>query len=198
MISPTRMPSCLRLFAGEWRGSGKHRQGPRSRPWPCSGRQRKRGVATFSPQGKPSVEPGLGKERAMTLIAHPRNLDQVERGIEDALRSFAGREANGVELPEITAAQRIDKIGNMSALAIIEASETTARDIEAAAQAAVDIAADIMKEAQQLASELRASGNKIGERLREFATLAKKVSTAMRDTRAKVLSPPEEKTPLAT
>ena len=134
----------------------------------------------------------------MTLIAHPRNLDQVERGIEDALRSFAGREANGVELPEITAAQRIDKIGNMSALAIIEASETTARDIEAAAQAAVDIAADIMKEAQQLASELRASGNKIGERLREFATLAKKVSTAMRDTRAKVLSPPEEKTPLGT
>ncbi len=134
----------------------------------------------------------------MTLIAHPRNLDQVERGIEDALRSFAGREANGVELPEITAAQRIDKIGNMSALAIIEASETTARDIEAAAQAAVDIAADIMKEAQQLASELRASGNKIGERLREFATLAKKVSTAMRDTRAKVLSPPEEKTPPGT
>ena len=134
----------------------------------------------------------------MTLIAHPRNLDQVERGIEDALRSFAGREANGVELPEITAAERIDKIGNMSALAIIEASETTARDIEAAAQAAVDIAADIMKEAQQLASELRASGNKIGERLREFATLAKKVSTAMRDTRAKVLSPPEEKTPPGT
>jgi vacuolar-type H+-ATPase subunit H len=134
----------------------------------------------------------------MTLIAHPRNLDQVERGIEDALRSFAGREANGVELPEITAAERIDKIGNMSALAIIEASETTARDIEAAAQAAVDIAADITKEAQQLASELRASGNKIGERLREFATLAKKVSTAMRDTRAKVLSPPEEKTPLGT
>ena len=134
----------------------------------------------------------------MTLIAHPRNLDQVERGIEDALRSFAGREANGVELPEITAAERIDKIGNMSALAIIEASETTARDIEAAAQAAVDIAVDITKEAQQLASELRASGNKIGERLREFATLAKKVSTAMCDTRAKVLSPPEEKTPLGT
>jgi vacuolar-type H+-ATPase subunit H len=128
----------------------------------------------------------------MTLIAHPRNLDQVERGVEEALGNFA----TGRTVPDITGAERIDKIGNMSALVIIEASETTAKDIEAAAQVAVDIAADIMKEAQQLASELRASGNKIGERLREFATLAKKVSTAMRDTRAKVLSPPEEKTPL--
>src|SRR6266496_4871743 len=130
----------------------------------------------------------------MTLIAHPRNLDQVERGIEDALRSFAGREANGVELPEITAAQRIDKIGNMSALAIIEASETTARDIEAAAQAAVDIAADIMKEAQQLATKLSANGKKMGEHLKEFATLANKVSTAMRNTRAEVLN--QSETPL--
>ena len=126
----------------------------------------------------------------MTLIAHPRNLDQVERGVEEALGNFAGHGAHGgSEVLETTAAERIDKIGNMSALVIIEASETTAKDIEAAAQAAVDIAADIMKEAQQLASELRASGNKIGERLREFATLAKKVSTAMRDTRAKVLRP---------
>jgi len=130
----------------------------------------------------------------MTLIAHPRNLDQVERGIEDALRSFAGREANGVELPEITAAQRIDKIGNMSALAIIEACETTGKDIEEAGQAAVDIAAGIMNEAKQLATELRANGRKISEHLREFAVLAKKVSTAMRDTRAEVLSAPEEKT----
>jgi len=135
----------------------------------------------------------------MTLIAHPRNLDQVERGVEEALGNFACHGAHcGSEVPDITGAERIDKIGNMSALVIIEASETTAKDIEAAAQVAVDIAADIMKEAQQLASELRASGNKIGERLREFATLAKKVSTAMRDTRAKVLSPPEEKTPLGT
>src|SRR5260370_29952617 len=145
------------------------------------------GVGTFSPQGKPSVEPGLGKERAMTLIAHPRNLDQVERGVEEALGNFAGHGAHGgSEVQEITAAERIEKIGSMSALVIIEASETTANDIEAAAQAAVDIAADIMKEAQQLASELRASGNKIGERPREFPTLAKKASTAMPATRAKL------------
>ncbi len=123
---------------------------------------------------------------AMTEI---RELNQVERGIEEALRNFTGNGANG-----ITAAERIEKIGNISALAIIEASETTAKDIESAAQAAVDIAADILKEAQQLATELRANGKKMGEHLKEFAALANKVSTAMRNTRAEVLNPSE--TPL--
>jgi uncharacterized protein YgbK (DUF1537 family) len=101
---------------------------------------------------------------------------------------FTGVQTNGSELPEITVAERIDKIGNMSALAIGEASEMTARDIEEAGQAAVDIAADIMKEAQQLAAELRANGKKMSEHLREFTVLAKRVSTAMRDTQADVLN----------
>jgi len=119
-----------------------------------------------------------------------RRLDQLERGIEEALRNFAGNGANGGgEVLEITEAERIGKIGDISALAITEASETTAKDIEAAAQAAVDIAADIMKEAQQLATELRANGKKMGEHLKEFATLANKVSTAIRNTRAEVLKP---------
>src|SRR5207247_7298434 len=103
------------------------------------------------------------------------------------MRNFAGNGANGGDaMPDITAAERIDKIGNISALAIMEAGETTAKDIEAAAQAAVDIAADIMEEARQLATELRANGKKMSEHLKEFATLANKVSTAMRDTRANV------------
>jgi urease accessory protein UreF len=84
--------------------------------------------------------------------------------------------------------------GNVSAAAIIEASETAARDIEATAQAAVDIAADILKEAQQLATELRESGKKMGEHLKQFAALATKVSTAMRNTRAEVLN--QSETPL--
>jgi hypothetical protein len=54
-----------------------------------------------------------------------RQLDQVERGIEEALRNFTGNGANGGgEMPDITADDRIDKIGNVSAAAIIEASET--------------------------------------------------------------------------
>ncbi len=133
----------------------------------------------------------------MEAAEHASNLDRVERGIEDALRNFTDRDANdanGGKLPAITALDRIDKIGNLSALAIIEACETTAKDIEEAGQAAVDIAAGIMNEAKQLATELRANGRKISEHLREFAVLAKKVSTAMRDTRAEVLSAPEEKT----
>jgi hypothetical protein len=128
--------------------------------------------------------------RPMTKIRE-LNLKQVERGVEQALRNFANGGANRDELPEITAAERIDRIGNMSALAIMEASDTTAKEIEAAAQAAVDIASEIMKEAQQLGSELRENGKKIGEHLREFAILARKVSTAMRDTRAEVLSATE-------
>jgi uncharacterized protein YgbK (DUF1537 family) len=122
----------------------------------------------------------------------PRNLIRVERGVEEALRNFTGVETNGSELPELTVAERIDKIGNISALAIGEASEMTARDIEEAGQAAVDIAADIMKEAQQLAAELRASGQKMSEHLREFAVLAKRVSTAMRDTQVDVLNSSEK------
>ncbi len=127
----------------------------------------------------------------MTEIRH-RDLSRIERGVEDALRNFAGNGANGGDaMPDITAAERIDKIGNISALAIMEAGETTAKDIEAAAQAAVDIAADIMEEARQLATELRASGRKMSEHLKEFAALASRVSTAMRNTRAEVLNPSE-------
>jgi hypothetical protein len=49
-----------------------------------------------------------------------RQLDQVERGIEEALRNFTGNGANGGgEMPDITADDRIDKMA-----AIIEASET--------------------------------------------------------------------------
>src|SRR5260370_21653186 len=103
------------------------------------------------------------------MIAHPRNLNQVDRGVEEAWGNFAGHGAHGgSEVLEITAAERIDKIGNMSALVSIEPSETTAKDIEAAAQAAADIAADIINEAQQLASDLRASAHQMRQRPREF------------------------------
>jgi len=127
-----------------------------------------------------------------------RNFSQVELGIEQALRNFAHGEVSGNELPAITAAERIEKIGNVSALAIAEASETTANGIEQAGQAAVEIAAEIMKEAQQLAAGLRTNGRKMSEHLQEFGVLAKKVSTVMRDTRAEVLSSREHPLPLAT
>jgi hypothetical protein len=103
------------------------------------------------------------------------SLKQVERGIEEALRNFTGQGANnGGQVPEITA-----------------------RDIEEAGQAAVNIANDIMAEAQQLAAELRANGMKMSEHLKQFAMLANKVSTAMRNTRAEVLNS-EDPLPTAT
>jgi hypothetical protein len=120
------------------------------------------------------------------------SFSQVERGIEEALHNFAGQGANnGGEVKEITAAESINKIGNMSALALMEASETIAKDIEDAGQTAVNIANDIMVEAQQLAAELRANGKKMSEHLKEFAALANKVSTAMRNTRVEVFEPSE-------
>jgi ABC-type transporter Mla subunit MlaD len=126
------------------------------------------------------------------------NLNEVERRLEEALRNFAGN-GSSVEgtVADITAGERIDKIGNLTALAIVETSDRTAKDIEEAAQAAVGIANDIMAEAQQLAIELRANGKRISEHLKDFALLANKVSTAMRNTRAKVLND-EDPLPRAT
>jgi hypothetical protein len=85
-------------------------------------------------------------------------------------------------------AERIEKIGNVSALAVVQASETTAKDIKAVAQTAVDLAAEIMNEADQLAADVQRRAQKMSERLREFSSLAQKVSTAMRGVRAEVLS----------
>jgi len=124
----------------------------------------------------------------MDALTQSRNLHDVERGVQTALRNFAVQSATAEERSEPFAADRIDRIGNMSALAIVEASETTAKDITRAAQAAVDVAAELMREAERLATELRTSGQKISEHLRDFAILAKKVSTAMRDTRTEVLN----------
>jgi phage-related tail protein len=131
----------------------------------------------------------------MSAVIHARKLDEVQRGVETALHNFAGNGTKGNEPSDLTAMERIHKIGDMSALAIVEASETTAKDIKAAAQAAVEVAAEVMKEAEQLATELRGNGQKISEHLREFATLATKVSTAMRNTRAEVLNSAEDETP---
>src|SRR5262249_44082635 len=49
------------------------------------------------------------------------------------------------------------------------------QSVEAAAQAAVDIAADITEGARQLAMELRENGRKMSEHLKEFAALANRV-----------------------
>jgi hypothetical protein len=87
--------------------------------------------------------------------------------------NFAHKPGNG-ERPPITAGERIDAIGTMSSRAIIEASETTANDIQQAGEAAVENAAELLKEAQELAARPRETGKKMGEHHQEFATLARK------------------------
>jgi hypothetical protein len=115
-------------------------------------------------------------------------LRDVERRLEEALRNFAGNGLAEETSTDIVAGERIDKIGNLTSLAVLEASERTAEDIEVAGQAALNIANDIMTEAQQLATDLRANGKKMSEHLKEFARLTEKVSAAMRNTRAEVLN----------
>ena len=122
----------------------------------------------------------------MTEIRHI-DLKQVERGIEEALRVFAGNGRGGSEVSKPIAEEPIEKIGTLSAASIVDASEMTARDIEAAGEAAVEIAHNILEEAKQLGAELRANGKRISEHLEQFAQIARRVSSAMRDTRADVL-----------
>jgi hypothetical protein len=98
-----------------------------------------------------------------------------------------GKQTNGTG--GFPAADRIEKIGDASARAILEACESTARDIEETGQLAVEIAAAIMSEAQEIASGLRTKGDRMSEHLKEFAQLAKKVSITMRDTREEVTNP---------
>jgi hypothetical protein len=134
----------------------------------------------------------------MTEIRKIGGLNDVERRVEQALRNFAGPGASGAGNPnEITAGEQIDSIGNFTALAIIDASERTAKDIEQAGEAALRIANDIVAEARQLAADLRANGNKISDHLKEFARLAEKVSIAMRNTRSEVLNPEDPLPPAA-
>jgi hypothetical protein len=142
-----------------------------------------------------NVEDALRSFDAGTVLEERPPPDAAECGSGDAVAppeaTFQPLGASGPEQGDGTAAaDRIQKIGNVSAMAVMEASEITASDIEQTGQIAVDLAAEIMKEAKELASGLRANGAKMSEHLQEFAVLAKKVSTIMRDAREEVLNPP--------
>jgi acyl-CoA reductase-like NAD-dependent aldehyde dehydrogenase len=129
--------------------------------------------------------------QAKTLEEKPWSRNTSSESRLDRARPRRGRAqfcSGDGELLPITAGDRIDAIRSTSSRAILEVSETTANDIEQAGQAAVEIAAELLKEAQELAAQLRETGNKMGAYLQEFATLARKVSTAMRNTRAEVLN----------
>ena len=93
---------------------------------------------------------GIGYRHGFFCAEIPtRNLGQLERGLEEALRNFAHGPSSD-EPPPITAGERIDAIGKMSSQAIIEASETTANDILKTGEAAVEIAAELLKEAPRI------------------------------------------------
>lgn len=108
-----------------------------------------------------------------------RQWQDLESDLQAALRS---QKRIGKASPALDSAERIEK-GTVSALAIVEAAETAANDIKAAAQSALDAAHVIMSEAEKLASEMLASGQKISEEVKKFAATANRVSAVMRDSR---------------
>ena len=95
---------------------------------------------------------------------------------------------NNRELPAMLPSERIERVGTVSGRAVIEASETVAKDIEQAGQSAMEVAVDMMREAEELAKDLRSSGKRMSALLQEFALLSKKVSTAMRCTHIAMLN----------
>ena len=52
----------------------------------------------------------------------------------------------------------------------------------------MEIAVDMMREAEELAKELRSNGKRMSTLLQEFALLSKKVSTAMRCSHIEMLN----------
>ena len=142
----------------------------------------------------------------MDQLTKSRTLDDIYRGVDTALRDF-GKTTNGntgSDTAELTNgngaadagfAGRLEKIGKVSALAVVQASEATAKDIRAAAQTAVDLAAAIMEQADHLAADVQGRAQKISECLREFGSVTQRVSAAMRDVRGEVLSSRDQPMP---
>jgi hypothetical protein len=114
-----------------------------------------------------------------------RGTDNTAKSSGPAISVMSEDDANrNRELPSMLPAERIERVGTVSGRAVIEACETVSKDIEQAGQSAMEIAVDMMREAEELAKELRATGKRMSARLQEFALLSKKVSTAMRCTHA--------------
>ena len=128
-----------------------------------------------------------GGDRVPLAPTEPASGSTEEQDQNPQRAGEAGKQMNGSN--GFPAADRIEKIGDASARAILEACESTARDIEETGQLAVEIAAAIMSEAKEIASGLRSKGDRMSEHLKEFAQLAKKVSITMRDTREEVRNP---------
>ena len=148
----------------------------------------------------------------MDQLTKSQTLDDIQRGLDTTLRIFGkamngnapdtpmrdvGNESNGAASTGAVA-ERIENIGTVSASAILQASETTAKDIKAVAQTAVDLAAAIMNEADQMAADVQGRAQKMSDYLREFSSVAQKVSTAMRGVRAEVLSSRDHPMPRTT
>lgn len=119
-------------------------------------------------------------------------------GANVTMATIARVDANATTTPEVAAltvtpdpAQGHRQVGNLSAEALQQSIEATADDVTAAGRAVVEVAADIMREATEIADGIRRCGAAFAQHVMEFATLAQQVSDTMRSTRGHVLGGPE-------
>jgi hypothetical protein len=87
-------------------------------------------------------------------------------------------------------AQGHKQIGALSADALVASINSTADDVSGAGKAVVEIATQIMREAEELSAGIRRCGVAFAGHIQEFAQLAQQVSDTMRSTRTHVLGDP--------
>lgn len=81
-------------------------------------------------------------------------------------------------------------VGVLSADALARSIDATADDVLSAGRSVVDVAADIMREATELADGIKRCGAAFAEHVTQFADLAQQVTDTMRSTRSRVLGTP--------
>jgi hypothetical protein len=84
-------------------------------------------------------------------------------------------------------AQGHQKVGSLSADALTQSINATADDVVAAGRAVVEVAQQIMHEADELSTGIRRCGAAFCAHVTEFTRLAQTVSDTMRSTRMHVM-----------
>jgi hypothetical protein len=145
-------------------------------------------------------------------MARPQNMDEVKRQIEQVLvahtspvssrkiveitRQAAGNH-RGEESPEGESAETKQELvlangpgassHEAAADRVSRACDTTAADIETAAEVLLKVAQGIAQESHELAELLRKHGKLIANRIEEFTAMTQRVALRMREARADVL-----------
>jgi hypothetical protein len=155
-------------------------------------------------------------------MARPQNMDEVKRQIEQVLVGHTAPGSRRKVTENITAlstdtlpAEEVSSGGSITVPAVLtsvagavgggaiqdgtaeqvtRACDTTATDIERAAEVLLKVATGIAEESHQLAELLRKHGQLLANRIEEFTAMTQRVALKMRDARADVMGSSENGT----